>query len=153
MLWFWRGLTHWTCCWQVQIHLWSGLQRFITTEIREVHGHVSETRHFLGPLKGIVHPKIKVLSSYSSSRCFKPFLCSIKHKIRYFKECWSPNIWQQPLTSIVLFFLYYGRQWLPLTVWLTAFFKISWFVDNRTKKLISLKETTNNIFGWTIANI
>ncbi len=33
---------------------------------------------------------------------------------------------------------YYGSQWLPSTVWLPIFFRISYFAVNRRKKLIQI---------------
>ncbi len=37
-----------------------------------------------------------------------------------------------------IFSPYYGSQWVPETVWLPAFFRISSFVLNRPKKLLLL---------------
>ncbi len=74
---------------------------------------------YLG-LKGIVHPKMKILSFThpqvvpNLSEC----LCSAEHKGRYSEECGKQSSSGAPLTSIVFFFSYYGSQWSPKTAWL-----------------------------------
>ncbi len=71
-------------------------------------------------LKGIVHPKMNILSfthpevGPNLSEC----LCSVEHKGRYSEE-WGKQQY---------FFSYYGSQWCPKTAWLQTFFKISSFV-------------------------
>jgi len=50
-------------------------------------------------LKGIVHPKIKLLSLTRPQvvpNLYK-FLPSIEHRRRYLEECWSQDSWQHPL--------------------------------------------------------
>jgi len=47
-----------------------------------------------GRVKGIVHPKIKILSftlfTFVVPNLFV-FLFPVEHKRRYFKECWLPD--------------------------------------------------------------
>ncbi len=64
-------------------------------------------------LKGIVHPKMKILSSFIHPQVVPnlyEFLCSAEHKGRYSEECGKQSSSGAPLTSIV-FFSYYGSQW------------------------------------------
>ncbi len=92
-------------------------------------------------LKGIVHPKMKILSSFTHPQVVLNLyecLCSAEHKGRYSEECWKQSSSGAPLTSIVFFFSYYGSQWCPKTAWLQTFFKISSFVFGRTKKFIQV---------------
>ncbi len=58
------------------------------------------------------------------------FHSSSEHKGKHFNECGEPI---SKLTSIV-FFPDNGSQWLPATVWLSLFFKISLFVFCKIKK-------------------
>ncbi len=91
-------------------------------------------------LKGIVHPKMKILSSFTNPQVIPNLyecLCSAEHKGRYFEECGKQSTSGAPLTSIVFFF-YYGSQWCPKTAWLQTFFKISSFVFGRTKTFIQV---------------
>ncbi len=91
-------------------------------------------------LKGIVHPKMKILSSFTHPQVVPNLyecLCSAEHKWRYSEECRKQSNSGAPLTSIV-FFSYYGSQWCPKTAWLQTFFKISSFVFGRTKKFIQV---------------
>ncbi len=88
--------------------------------------------------KGIVHPKMKMLSSYTHPQVVPNLyecLCSTEHKGRYSEECRKQRSSGAPFTSIV-FFSYYESQWSPKTAWLQTFFKISSFVFGRTKKFI-----------------
>ncbi len=91
-------------------------------------------------LKGIVHPKIKILSSFTHPQVdpnLYECVCCAEHKGRYSEECEKQNSSGAPLTSIV-FFSYYGSQWCPKTAWLQTFFKISSVVFSRTKKFIQV---------------
>uniref|UniRef100_A0A8C1YZC2 SPARC (osteonectin), cwcv and kazal like domains proteoglycan 3 n=1 Tax=Cyprinus carpio TaxID=7962 RepID=A0A8C1YZC2_CYPCA len=66
-----------------------------------------------------VHPKMKILSSFTQSQVvliLNEFLSSVEHK-SYFEECGKPNSSWSPVTSLV-FFSYYQSQWGP------AFFKV-----------------------------
>ncbi len=92
------------------------------------------------PFKGIVHPKRKILSSFTHPQVVPNLyecLCSAEHKGRYSEECGKQSSSGAPLTSIVFFF-YYGSQWCPRTAWLQTFFKISSFVFSRTKTFIQV---------------
>ncbi len=83
---------------------------------------------------------MKILSSFSHPPVVPNLyecLCSAEHKGRYSEECGKQSSSGAPLTSIV-FFSYYGSQWCPKTTWLQTFFKISFFVFGRTKKLIQV---------------
>ncbi len=66
-------------------------------------------------LKGIVHPKIKILSFTHPQVVLNLYecLCSAEHKERYSKECGKQSSSGAPLTSIVIYFSYYGSQWCP----------------------------------------
>ncbi len=89
-------------------------------------------------LKGIVHPKMKILSSFTHPQVVPNLyecLCSAEHKGRYSEECGKQSSSGAPLNSIV-FFSSYGSQWCPKTAWLQTFFKISSFVFGRAKKFI-----------------
>ncbi len=91
-------------------------------------------------LKGIVHSKIKILSSFTHPQVVPNLyecVCSAEHKGRYSEECGKQSSSGAPLTSIV-FFSYYGSQWCPKTAWLQTFFRISSFVFSRTKKFIQV---------------
>ncbi len=73
--------------------------------------------------KGIVHPKMKIMSSFAHPQVvlhLYKYLCSAEHKGRYSEECEKQSNSGVPLTSIVFFFL---RQWCPKTAWLQTFFK------------------------------
>ncbi len=57
--------------------------------------------------KGIVHPKMKILSSFTHPQVVPNLyecLCSAEHKGRYSEECGKQSSSGAPLTSIVLFF-------------------------------------------------
>jgi len=58
----------------------------------------------LGWVKGILHPKMKILSSFTHSQIVTnmyEFLSSAEHIGRYFEERLEPNSCLVPLTSIV----------------------------------------------------
>ncbi len=58
-------------------------------------------------LKGIVHPKMKILSAFTHPQVVPnlyEFLCSAEHKGRYSEECGKRSNSGAPLTSIVFFF-------------------------------------------------
>ncbi len=54
-------------------------------------------------LKGIVHPKMKILSFTHPQVVpnLYEFLCSVEHKGRYFEESLQPGCFGAPLTSII----------------------------------------------------
>ncbi len=59
-------------------------------------------------LKGIVHPKMKILSSFTHPQVVPNLyecVCSAEHKGRYSEECGKQSSSGAPLTSIVFFFL------------------------------------------------
>ncbi len=92
-------------------------------------------------LKGTVHPKMKILSSFTHPQVdpnLYECVCSAEHKGRYSEECGKLSSSGAPLTSTVLFFSYYGSQWCPKTAWLQTFFKISSFVFSRTNTFIQV---------------
>ncbi len=91
-------------------------------------------------IKGIVHPKMKSLSSSTHPQVVPNLyecLCSAEHKGRYSEECGKQSSSGAPLTSIV-FFSFYGSQWCPKSAWLQNFFKISSIVFGRTKTFIQV---------------
>ncbi len=77
---------------------------------------ISEIRHRLlivTDLKGIVHPQMKMLSSFTHPQVdpnLYECLCSSEHKGRYSEECRKQSSSGAPLTSIVFIFSYYGSQ-------------------------------------------
>ncbi len=90
-------------------------------------------------VKGIVHPKMKMLSSFPHPHVVPNLyiFLYVEHKIRYFEEpysCWSP------LTCIVreINILDYGSQWGASTVWLPTFFKV-FFIFNMRKSHTGLE--------------
>ncbi len=59
-------------------------------------------------VKGIVHPKMKILSSFTHPQVVPNLyecLCSAEHKGRYSEQCGKQSSSGAPLTSIVFFFL------------------------------------------------
>ncbi len=58
-------------------------------------------------IKGIVHPKMKIMSSFTHPQVV-PYLyeciCSAEYKGRYSEECGKQSSSGAPLTSIVFFF-------------------------------------------------
>ncbi len=59
-------------------------------------------------LKGTVHPKMKILSSFTHPQVVPNLyecVCSAEHKARYSEECGKQSSSGAPLTSIVFFFL------------------------------------------------
>ncbi len=62
---------------------------------------------FIRDLKGIVHPKMKILSSFTHPQVVPNLyecLCSAEHKGRYFEDCGKQSRSGAPLTSIVFLF-------------------------------------------------
>ncbi len=65
---------------------------------------VSNTLTIRGLLKGIVHSKMKIMSSFTHPQVvlyLYEFLCSAGHKGRYSEECGKQSSSGAPLTSIV----------------------------------------------------
>ncbi len=55
----------------------------------KIHYHKFELYEFICEIKGIVHPKMKILSSCTHPQVVSnlyEFLCSAEHKGRYFEE-------------------------------------------------------------------
>ncbi len=83
------------------------------------------------PLKVIVHPKMKMMSSFTRPEVVPNLyecLCSAEHKGRYSEECGKQSS---------SFFLLW-KSMCPKTAWLQTFFKISSFVFGRTKTFIQV---------------
>jgi len=58
----------------------------------------------LKPLKGLVHPKMKILSVVTRPHVFPNlyvFICSAEHKGRYLEECFNQTFFQ--ISSYVFF--------------------------------------------------
>ncbi len=58
-------------------------------------------------VKGIVHPKMKILSSFTHPQVVPNLygcVCSAGHKGRYFEECGKQSSSGAPLTNIVFYF-------------------------------------------------
>ncbi len=69
-----------------------------------------ESEHFIPveELKGIVHPKMKILSSFTHPQVVPNLyecVCSAEHKGRYSEECGKQSSSGAPLTSVVFVFL------------------------------------------------
>ncbi len=91
-------------------------------------------------LKGIVHPKMKILSSFTHPQVVPNLyecLCSAEHKGRYSEECEKQSSSGAPLTSIVFLFLLW-KSMVPQNSLVTNFLQISSFVFGRTKKFIQV---------------
>ncbi len=102
-------------------------------------------------LKGIVHPKMKILSSFTHPQVVPNLyecLCSAEHKGRYSEECGKQSSSGAPLTSRVFIFSCYGSQWCPKTAWLQTFFRISSFVFSRTKTFIQVQNYLRMSKWW-----
>ncbi len=69
-----------------------------------------------GCLKGIVHPKLKILSSFTHPQVVPnlyEFLCSAEHKGRYSEECGK----QSRSGHQYIYLSYYGSQLCPKITW------------------------------------
>ncbi len=96
-----------------------------------------------GKLKGTVHPKMKIVSSFltlmSLQTCMSFFLMlNTKEDILKNQKVVDPEILRKSMGTIN---------------WLQTFFKTSYFVFNMRKKLIQVwndMRTWNIIFGWTV---
>ncbi len=106
-------------------------------------------------IKGIVHPKMKILSSFTHPQVIPnlyAFLCSTEHKGRKFvtRLFWGTIDFHSRRNK------YYGSQWWPRTALFPTFFRISSFVFARTKTFIHVwnylrvNDDKIFIFGWTI---
>jgi len=62
-------------------------------------------------IKGILQPKLKILSSFTHPQVVMSFFLLLNTKRRYFEERLEANSCLAPLTSIVEKIKYYGNQW------------------------------------------
>ncbi len=109
-------------------------------------------------LKGIVHPKMKILSSFTHPQVVPNLyecLCSAEHKGRYSEECGKQSSSGALLTSIVFFFPTMevnGAPKQPVTNFLQNIFCVRQNKEMHTG--LELLEWVNDdrifIFGWTI---
>ncbi len=115
---------------------------------------VSQSHCLFHLLKGIVHTKMQILSSFNLKyfqTCMNVFVL-LNTKEDILKNVGNSSS-GEPLTSIVFFF-YYGSQWCPKTAWLQIFFKISSFVFSRTKifiqvwKYLKVSKWWHNLHFW-----
>ncbi len=94
----------------------------------------------LSIIKGTVQPKIKIVSSFSHPHVVPnlyTFLSYVEHRRRYSEEFCRTKHLLVPIDfhskkEILL------SQWGPSTVWLPAFFKISFFAQYKKEKNIHL---------------
>ncbi len=102
----------------------------------------SPNRHSLSEweseiLKGIVHPKMKILSSFTHPQVVPnlyEFLCSAEHKGRYSEECGKQISSGAPLTSIVFFFLLW-KSMVPQNGLVTNFLQIIFLCVQQNKEI------------------
>jgi len=62
-------------------------------------------------IKGILQPKLKIMSSFTHPQVVMSFFLLLNTKRRYFEERLEANSCLAPLTSIVEKIKYYGNQW------------------------------------------
>jgi len=76
------------------------------------------TPFFTNPFKWIVHPKMKILSSFTHLHVVpnqSEFLSSVEHKRRYFEECWKAiDLYYE---SQRYFVKEISRRWKLVQVW------------------------------------
>ncbi len=86
-------------------------------------------------IKGTVHPKMKIMSSFTHPQVFPNLYECVcpEHRGRYSEECGKQSSSGAPLTSIVFVFPLW-KSMVPKTVWLQSFFKISFFVLRHSYK-------------------
>ncbi len=103
----------------------------------------SEKFHFWKNItfKGIVHPKMKILSSFTHPQVVPNLyecLCSAEHKGRYSEECGKQSSSGAPLTFIVFFFPTMEVNGAPKQPGYKLSSNISSFVFGRTKKFMQV---------------
>ncbi len=94
----------WSCGWAF---IWYKTTLCCVTFLFDVHSNVHLLPGLTTAIKGIVHPKMKILSSFTHPRVVPNLyecLCSAEHKGRYSEECGKQSSSGEPLTSIVFFF-------------------------------------------------
>ncbi len=86
-------------------------------------------------LKGIVHPKMKILSFTHPQVVPNLYecLCSAEHKGRYSEECGKQSSSGAPLTSIVFFFLLW-KSMVPQNSLVTNFLQNIFLCVRQNKK-------------------
>ncbi len=93
-------------------------------------------------LKGIVHPKMKILSSFTHPQVVPNLyecLCSADHKGRYSEECGKLSSSGAPLTSIVFFFLLW-KSMVPQNSLVTNFLQNIFSTESGTERINSSSE-------------
>ncbi len=86
-------------------------------------------------LKGIVHPKMKILSSFTHPvfpNLYEWFV------LLNTKEDILKNEGNRAVLDQSICISYYRSQWCPKTAWLQSFFRISSFVFSRTETFIQV---------------
>ncbi len=94
-------------------------------------------------VKGIVHPKMKMLSSFTHPQVVPNLyecLCSAEHKGRYYvgNIMWETEWFWGTIDFHSMFFSYYGSHCCTKTAWLQTFFRIYSFVFGRTQTFIQV---------------
>ncbi len=107
-------------------------------------------------VKGIVHPKMKILSSFTHPQVVPNLyecLCSAEHKGRYSEECGKQSSSGAPLTCIVFFFLL----WKSMVPQKQPGYKLlqNIFLEQRNSYRFGttwggVNDDRIFIFGWTI---
>ncbi len=96
---------------------------------------------FQSLVKGIVHPKMKILSSFTHPQVVPNLyecLCSAGHKRRYFWRLFVTRLFWGTIDFHSRKPKYYGSQWCPRTALFPSFFRISSFVFSRTNTFIQV---------------
>jgi len=108
-------------------------------------------------IKGIVHPKMKILSSFTYPQVVAnlyEFLYSAEHKWRYFEEWLEPNSCLAPLTSIVEKKKYYGSQLCQSSIRSSKYLHLCSAEERNSKRFATAWGWVNDdrifIFGWSI---
>ncbi len=107
------------------------------------------------PFKGIVHPKMKILSSFTHPQVVPNLyecVCSAEHKGRYSEECGKQSSSGAPLTSIVFFFLVW-KSMVPQNSLVTNFLQNIFLCVRQNKEIHTWGWVNDDrifTFGWTI---
>ncbi len=115
----------------------------------------NSNRDIVHQFKGIVHPKMKILSSFTHPVFPNLYecLCSAEHKGRYSEECGKQSCSGAPLTSKV-FFSYYGSQWCPGYKLSSRYLPLCLAEQRNSYRFGTtwgwVINDSNFIFGWTI---
>ncbi len=114
-------------------NLWSPFEESF---VFSTNGAIYFTLPVLG-IKGIVHPKMKILSSFTHPQVVPNLyecLCSAEHKERYSEECGKQSSSGAPLTSIVFFFLIW-KSMVPKNSLITNFLQNIFFYVRQNKDI------------------